>query len=95
MSPMMAATLARSLQVTERAAEGLDFALISAALAFESLKSLQHFFHVFETLPEAVHDIVHLLDRALNAGFGGRLKMALRGRRCVVSGGFRFRLWLR
>jgi hypothetical protein len=92
MAAMMTAAFARSLQMPERAAEGFYFTFIRVALALKRLQRLEHFFHVFEALTQGIDDVVYLLDRALNARFGGRLEIPWWWLRRMISGsGLRFR----
>lgn len=87
---MVTATVPRPLQLAERAAERFNFTLVRIPLALEGFQRLENFLHVLEGFLQRTHNVIYLLDRALDARLGRRMEMALRRRRRAPRRWFRF-----
>jgi hypothetical protein len=77
MSPMLAAALARSLQVPQRAPQRIDFVLVGIGLTFEGFNRFQHLFHILEGIAQGRDHLVDLFDGLLDARRRGRLPWPL------------------
>ena len=58
--------LARPLQVPERTAQGLNFALIPLLLTFELLEHFLHILHIVQCFLQSDHDILYLFECVLD-----------------------------